>query len=215
MNHSEKVIDLKCLRALDNILLGIFLLIPIAVFYGWISTISFVLFKYIYIVPMIIICHATFAIPKDIHKNNEWVMVLKRLRFFSAGVVALSPFWGWCHTVTGNIYIFTNVIFLILFSMLYIYNFVTLVVISAKEHGWLGFMLFAKLTRLTIIYIIIAPLVAFIFTTWYMKNSLWSIIIFFIEYQNLILPFILIPLLMANFILIQWRRKMELNLHQA
>jgi hypothetical protein len=213
MASSITLTNLKCLRALDGILLGSLILLPLGILHNLLATVPFIFAKYAYIVPLIIIYKATYRIPFDTYKHREWKRVLRRLRFFAAGVLALSPFWGWWDSAPGNIYIQINIALLILFSILYIYNLVTLSIVSAKESKWPAFAIFAKLTRVVIIYIMITPACAFLFAITYISNSnsTWSIIIILLKYQDIIIPLIMTPLFMAALILILWGKNIEIH----
>ena len=200
---------LKCLRALDGILLGILLLIPLILLQNLLSIIPSVLIKYFFIVPVFIIFISSFKIPYDYHNRKDWKNVLRRIRFFITGSLALSPFWAWWNQAVDNSYLLINILILLLFAMLYIYNLVTLSLVSAIANEWKRFANLAKLTRLAIMYITIAPLFSFLVTVCFVKNTCWEIIIFIFQNQRLILPFLIIPLLMSIFLILQWRKKLS------
>jgi len=208
MKNEEIRKNLKCVRALDGILLGIILVIPIITFQNILLTIPSTLIKYIIIVPAFIIFRSSFRIPNGLYTVKAWRNHLRRMRFFITGSLALSPFWSWWNQALENSYLILNIGFLLLFSMLYIYNLVSLSSVSATEKGNRKFANFAKLTRLWVIYIMIAPFLAFLLTTWFTDKTCWEIVIFQIQNQKLILPFFLIPLFMTIFVILQWRRKL-------
>ncbi len=199
--------NINLLRALDGILLGGLFLMILILMQLWLPTPPLLIAKFLYIIPLFIICRAVFKIPSTAYPNRAWKIVLKRIRFFSAATVALSPFWAWWKNFPYNPYLRINVVLLALAAMLTIYNFVNLSIISKKKNPQTFMLIFSRITRFAILYIIIAPFITFIIAAYYTENYSWSIIILFLTYKKIIISIAILPVFMTAFILMRWRKK--------
>lgn len=207
MNQTKNDTDLNLARALDGILLGGSIFTVIILLQIWLPAPPLFIAKFLYIMPLFVICRAILKIPPDAHQHREWNVVLNRLKFFSVVTIALSPFWAWWKYSIDTTYLRINVTLLILAAMLCIYNFTTLSVIAEKDNPHRFMQIFSRITRFAVIYIMIAPFIAFLFTAYYTQNSSWSILIFCLTYQKIIISIGILPVFMTAFILMRWRQK--------
>ena len=207
MSRQPRDINLEFMRALDGILLGSGILGAIIILQMWFPVTSRFFIRYIYLIPVFIIMRASFAIPAEKYQADKWIKVTGRFRFFAFALLALSPFWGWWSNSPENSYLQINCMLLLLVAMLYVYNFVSLAVIAGKESDLKAFEIFARITRIAIIYMMIAPLIALFFSITYTRSSSWALIVFLIAHKTLIISIGTIPLFMAIFILLRWRHQ--------
>lgn len=202
--REQKILIL--LRALDGIILGATILTAIMIIQSWLPAPPLFLLKFIYILPLFVICRSIYQIPLNLYKRDEWNTVLRRLRFFAFTMIALSPFWEWWMESKDNLYFRINVFMLILSTILCIYNLVTLYIVAHKKEKKSFMNIFSRLTRLTIIYIMITPFITFAFSTWYIQNSTWSIITLCLKYKDLLFSIGILPFFMSAFIIMRWRK---------
>ena len=198
--------NLKLLRALDGIILGGSILTVIIMLQIWLPPPPLFLLKFVYILPLFVICRSIYQIPRNMYNSEEWGPVLRRLRFFAFMMTALSPFWEWWLESKDNLYLRVNLFLLILSAILCIYNLVTLYIVSEKSQNNRFMNIFSRLTRVAIIYIMLTPFITFAFTVWYIENSTWSIISLCFKYRDIILPIGISPIFMTAFILMRWRK---------
>ena len=206
VKNSSKQKDITLLRALDGILLGASILTVIIILQVWLPTPPLFLLKFVYILPLVVICRSIYQIPVNLDNPEEWTPILRRLRFFASMMCALSPFWGWWLIAKENMYLRVNVFLLLLSAILCIYNLVTLYIVSGKSKKNSFMNIFSRLTRVAIIYIMITPFVTIALSTWYIQNSNWSIITLCLKYKDIILSIGVLPVFMSAFILMRWRK---------
>lgn len=211
MTHENHPVDtsITTLRALDGIMWGSCLFIPLILMNGFILSVTMPYSRYLYILPLFIIVKSTFGIPMRHHDSEEWRSVLWRLRILGCVALGLSPFWAWWGAAPESRYLFANVAALLLSLFLFMHNFVTLASITAKLSGWLNFFQYTKFTRMAVIYIMIAPVLAFFIAAWHTNNGNWELMFFIFGTKTLLLPIVGLPSIMSLHTLVYWRQSLS------
>ncbi|NOY74752.1 MAG: hypothetical protein GXP32_03050 [Kiritimatiellaeota bacterium] len=197
------------LRALDAIMWGSCLFIPLILINSFILSVAMPYSRYLYILPLFIIVKSAFKIPMRHHASEEWRSALWRLRATGCVVLAFSPFWAWWDAAPESRYLFANVAGLLLTLFVFIHNFVTLASITAKLSGWPNFFQYTKFTRMAIIYIMIAPVLAFFIAAWHTNTSNWELMFFIFGTKTLLLPIVGLPVVMSLHTLVYWRQTLS------
>jgi hypothetical protein len=200
---------IRTLRALDGIMWGSCLFIPLILTNSFLLSVTMPYSRFLYVLPLFIIARSTLKIPMNHHDSEEWRTVLWRLRILSCVVLALSPFWAWWNAAPESRYLFANVALLLLSLFIYMYNFVTLASVTAKLSDWSHFLQYTKFTRMAVIYIMIAPVLAFIIAGWHANNSNWELMFFIFGTKKLLLPIVGLPTIMSLHTLVYWRQSLS------
>ncbi len=169
---------LRLARAFDRFtigLLGIFLALYANPF---LTVMSAPYARYLYLLPVwftaLVPVHLA---PADL-PAPEWAKTLRRLRWSALALAGLAPFWGWWQSALNSRYCLLNVGFLCLALFIYLYHLMGLarIIAEARAQGWLAH--FARVTRMAIVYLLIAPVLAFFLVAWYENNSGHDILVF-------------------------------------
>ena len=197
------------LRALDAMLWGSCLFIPLILMNAFLLSVVMPYSRYLYILPLLIIVRASFRIPMTFYDSGEWRGGLRRLRILGCCALALSPFWAWWGASPDSRYLFANVAALLLTLFVFMHNFVSLAAVAAKLSGWTNFQQYAKFTKMAVVYIMIAPVLAFVIAAWQTNNSNWELMFFIFGTKKLLLPIVGLPSIMSLHTLVYWRQNLS------
>jgi len=202
MSNSNKI---KSIRALDGLISGAFLVGLFLYFTRELITVPILFVKYLYIIPILFIFITIMNIPKKLYQELKWQHTLERLRFFSFLALGFSPFWIWWHHNLNNRYFLFNVGIFIFSVILTLYNMISIASVASKENDNNLLFLFTKFARLIVIYILIAPTLAFFITVWLGQNGGKEIIFILVKLQGWSVIIFGVPLLLTAYALWHWR----------
>jgi len=200
------IADLQLVRAFDLISIG--MLMEIVILYGnrpfMAMPVPFI--KFVYVAPLALILWGIFRIPSGLILSPDWSNTLWRLRWSSVLTIGMSPFWGWWNAAQNNSYCIINVGFLCLVAFLGLFNLAGLgrVLAVSRQRPWLLWL--SRLTRLTIIYGMIAPLLAVFLIAWYRNHSGQVIFVFLSKLGNWKLFFLGMPAAMTLLVVLSIRQ---------
>lgn len=202
---SSSINKIKSIRALDGLISGAFLVGLSLYFTRELIAVPILFIKYLYIIPILFIFITIMNIPKQLYQELKWQHALERLRFFSFLTLAFSPFWIWWHNNLNNRYFLFNVGVFIFSVTLTLYNMISIASIASKENDSSLLFLFTKFARLMVIYILIAPTLAFFITIWLGQNGGKEIIFILVKLQGWSVIIFGVPFLLTAYALWHWR----------
>jgi hypothetical protein len=204
--------EVKCIRALDGLISGSCMIILFLFFSRLLIALPILIAKYLYLIPVLFSFITIMNIPKKLHTGEKWISALGRLRLFAFIALGVSPFWAWWHyNLNVSYFLINNGIFV--FSLvLCLYNMISIVSASAEEYGYEWFFVFTRFARLALIYILIAPILAFFVTIWLGQNGGKEIIIVLLQIQGWDLFVFGVPFALAMYIMWHWRLLLVRNL---
>lgn len=206
------VYEVKCIRALDGLISGSFMVL----LFLWISRILVSLpisiAKYLYLIPVLFTYITIMSIPKALHSGENWLSSLGRLRIFALIALGVSPFWAWWFNNLNISYFLINNGIFIFCLVLCLYNMISIASASAEEYGIEWFFVFTRFSRLALIYILIAPVLAFFVTVWLAQNGGKEIVIVLMQIQGWDLIIFGIPFSLTMYIMWQWRQLLVKNI---
>lgn len=199
------ILEIKCIRALDGLISGIFLVALFMFFSPLLISLPITIIRYFYLVPILFVFIVIFTIPKRLHKTEKWFSALGRLRLFAFVTLGLSPFWIWWHSNLNNPYFLANIAFFVFSQIMCLYNMISMVSAAAEDDGNERFFLFTRFSRLTVIYVLIAPVLAFFITVWLGKNGGRDIFLVLFQIKGWDIVVFGIPFALTIYILWHWR----------
>ena len=203
--------EVKCIRALDGLISGSCMIILLLFISRMLITLPILIAKYFYLIPVLFSFITIMRIPKKLHSGEKWLSALGRLRLFAFVALGVSPFWVWWNNnLNSNYFLFNNGIFI--FSLiLCLYNMISIVSASAEEYAYEWFFVFTRFARMALIYVLIAPVMAFFFTVWLSQQGGKEIIIILFQIQGWDLIIFGVPFALTMYILWQWRQLLVKN----
>lgn len=204
-NKSTYLLEIKCVRALDSLISGTFMIGLFMFFSPILMALPIKLIRYLYLLPIIFVVIVIFSIPKDLHTTEKWYDALGRLRFFAVIALGLAPFWKWWHSNMNSLYLMINIAFFILALVMCLYNMVSIVSAATEDDNKRFLLLFTRFLRLVLIYFLVAPVLAFLIT--FCLGLINGIDIFILLFQIKSWDMIIfgIPFIMTIYSLWLWR----------
>lgn len=134
--------------------------------------------RYLYLLPVWFAALATLHLSSADLPEQEWPKALRRLRWSALAMAGLAPFWGWWQAALNSRYCLFNVGLLCLALVIFLYHLVgsARILAAARGQDWLIHL--ARVTRLAIVYLLIAPFLAFFLVAWYENSSGHDILLF-------------------------------------
>ena len=199
------ITEIKCVRTLDGLISGTFMAAVFMFFSPMLMSLPVTLIRYLYLIPILFVFIIIFTIPKHLHKTEKWYDALGRLRLFAFISLGLAPFWFWWHSSMNNPYLMINVCIFIFAQVMTLYNMMALVSAAAEDDGYTWFLLFTRFSRLVLIYLLIAPLLALFITIClgFIKEIDIFILLFNLKSWDIII--FGVPLGLTLYALWQWR----------
>ena len=198
---------------MDGIISGIFLLALLLFFSPMIMTFPVRIFRYFYIVPVGFVFILIMTIPRDLQESLKWKSGLGRLRFFAYLSLGVSPFWVWWHADINNSYFLANIGIFVFSLILGLYNLISVASASVEERSRVIFFLFTRFARMVLIYVMIAPVLAFFITIWVGQGVGRDVIIILYEVRGWYLLVFGLPLFLSLYILWYWRQVLVAEIH--
>ena len=166
---------------------------------------------FIYYVPVLLIFHYTRRLPAAANPDREWLETCSRLRWSALITAALVPFWGWWQKVMENWYLLVNSCLLAMVAAWYLFNLAGLLKIISMQSDWHNCRRLSSFTRLSVIYLIFGPLLAFTAAAAYtIGRDTGSAIDLFLMHAQLWKKLVLqLPLFLAIITLFLVRRKLR------
>lgn len=206
------VYEVKCIRALDGLISGSFMVLLFLFTSRILIALPISIAKYLYLIPVLFSFITIMHIPKAMHSGENWLNALGRLRLFAFIALGVSPFWAWWHhNLNSSFFLINNGAF-IFCLILCLYNMISIASSSAEEYGYEWFFVFTRFSRLALIYILIAPVLAFFVTVWLSQNGGKEIVIVLIQIQGWDLIVFGIPFILTMYIMWQWRQLLVKNI---
>jgi len=212
MEKQTHIYEVKCVRALDGLISGAAMIFFFLFSSRILITLPISIAKYLYLIPVLFSFITIMNIPKKLHSSEKWLNALGRLRLFAFIALGISPFWIWWHyNLNSGYFLINNGIFV--FSLvLCLYNMISIVSASAEEYAYEWFFVFTRFARLALIYILIAPVMAFFVTVWLGQNGGGEIIIILLQIQGWDLIIFGVPFALTIYIMWHWRLLLVRNI---
>ncbi|MBN1864178.1 MAG: hypothetical protein JW808_04695 [Victivallales bacterium] len=207
--------EIKCIRALDGIISGVSMVALLLFFSPEIIAFPIKLFRYLYIVPITFVFILVISIPRDLHPSEKWHNGLGRLRFFSFLALGLSPFWVWWHSDINNSYFLSNIAVFVMSLVLCLYNLISIASASAEENSRGLFFLFSRFSRMVLIYVLIAPVLAFFITVWLGQSGGRDIFIVLYQIRGWEIFIFGMPLCLSLYTIWHWRQILVAKTHST
>lgn len=197
--------EIKCIRALDGLISGAFMVALFMFFSPMLMTFPITIIRYFYLIPILFVFIVIFTIPQKLHKTEKWRQALGRLRLFAFLTLGFAPFWVWWHNSPNTPYFLTNIACFIFCQVLCMYNMISMVSSAAEDDGNEWFFLFTRFARLALIYVLIAPILAFFFTVWLGFNGGRDIFLVLFQLKGWDIVVFGVPFALTIYILWHWR----------
>jgi len=172
--------------------LGIGLLLALLAFQGYhlLGLLPLTWARFLYLVPLGYAAAATLLLRPDCYSRPEWPAAVWWVRWSALLMAGLAPFWGWWQLLPDSRYCLVNTALFCLVGQLFLFQVVSSGRIVAEADGHPRLAWFCRITRLAVIYLLLAPALALILTVGYEQNSgleVWYLLGRLSAWQQLIL----------------------------
>lgn len=171
-------LDLSLARTFDRFtagLAGIVLVLYANVFLAA-SQVPYV--RFLYLIPIWFAAAGVLSLHPGYLVDVAWEKAVWRIRWSAIAMAGLAPFWAWWQVALNSRYCIVNLGLLCFSFFLFLFNLVGACRILAERRGEPRLALLARFTRMAIVYLLIAPVMAFFVTVWYGNNSGHDILLF-------------------------------------
>ncbi len=197
--------NFEFLRALDTVVTGIILLACLLNFKYITDILPIPLVQYIYLVPVLIIFKGVLGFPGTGFKLFQYGKARERLVWSAAALLFFSPFLHWWMRNADSLYLLYNFLFSCMLASVFLVYLSNLAFAMSKEDNLIWTCRLSRMTRFSILYLMLAPVLALFTTVTFGKCSGQDIFHFFIGLENWKLLVFLFPVILSLIVLIQLR----------
>lgn len=159
--------DLRLTQVYDRLTFGL-LGTVVAIYAGAIlAMLPIPLARFIYLIPLWYIVAVSFRLQPTDFTHPDWNTTVWLARWSGMVMAGLAPFWGWWQVAVDSRYCLVNVGVLCLVGFFFLFHLTGLSRMIAEEHGRPGVVKLAMVARLSIIYLLLAPVAALVMSVWY------------------------------------------------
>jgi hypothetical protein len=164
-------LDLDLARTFDRFTAGLAGIILILYANPFLAMSQFPYARFLYLFPVWFTAASVLNLNPRYLADTAWEKAVWRIRWSAIAMAGLAPFWAWWQVALDSRFCIVNLALLCFSLFLFLFNLVGAGRILAEKWGEPWLALSARFTRMAVIYLLIAPVMAFFVTVWYGNNS--------------------------------------------
>ena len=210
--RGEPIRTLEFFRALDITIAGIIFLACLLNFKYITDILPIPFIQYIYILPVLLIFTGVLSFPVSGFKLFQYGKAHERLIWSASALLFLSPFLNWWIQYADSPYLLYNFLFLCMMSSVFLVYLSNMAHAISKEDNLIWMCRLSRITRFSVLYLMLAPVLALFVTVFFGKSSGRDILWFFIQLEKWKLLVFFFPVVLSLIVLIQLRFEKYRNL---